>query len=113
MHELAIAQNILAICLEQAGRHQARCITGITLQLGQMAGVESETLKCCFALLAEGTTAAGAELRIVSVPLTARCQDCDRVVAIEQYQFFCPFCSSAQLSLVSGREMKIEQLEVT
>jgi hydrogenase nickel incorporation protein HypA/HybF len=113
MHEFAIAQNILAICLEHAKEHHARHIQRITLQFGQMTGVEPEALKGCFALLADRTMAAGAELYIVIVPLTARCQACEQVVAIEPPRFFCPVCNSTQLTLVSGREMKIEQLEVT
>lgn len=112
MHELAIAQSILSITLDKAEEHSAQHIDSITLRIGQMTGVEPESLRFCFTMLAEGTKAAAAELRIVIVPLTARCGECQSDFSIERYQFLCPDCGSAKLEILSGREMQVEHLEV-
>lgn len=112
MHELAIAQSILDITLSKTEECQAEKVYSITLCIGQMTGIETEALAFCFETIAEGSKAEGAKLKINIVPLTARCGECDKTFAIERYQFFCPECRSAKLSILTGRELKVEHLEV-
>ena len=112
MHELAIAQSILAITLEEVEEHSAQQVHSITLRLGAMTGVEPEALRFCFSILAEGTKASGAMLQFVLVPLMARCAECKNEYAIDRYQFFCPDCGSARLEMLSGRELQVDHLEV-
>lgn len=112
MHELAIAQGILDITLERAEECQAEKVLGIYLEIGQMAGIEPEALTFCFECLADGTKAQGAELKIESVPLTACCNTCKRTFPIERYRFLCPHCQSGNLTVLTGRELKVQHLEV-
>lgn len=111
MHEMAIAEGILDIAQEQAAREQSERITKIGLLVGEMAGVEEEALRFCFSALARGTPAEGAELSIVRVPLAGRCAACGHEQAIEKYNFICPKCGGG-LAVVSGRELRVEYLEM-
>ena len=112
MHEMAIAQGILEITLDNAAQSDAKKVTSIKLLVGKMTGVEPEALRFCFSALAEGTIAATAELTIKIVPLVVYCQGCGRKFAIERYRFLCSVCGSANVEIISGRELRVEYLEV-
>lgn len=112
MHEMAIAQGILDIALDNAARHGAQKITRIKLLVGEMTEVEPESLRFCFDALAEGTAAAGAELEITPVPLVGSCRDCGKEFNVERFRFVCPDCGSPGVGILSGRELRVEHLEV-
>jgi len=112
MHEMAIAQGILDIAIDNAGQHDAKQIKSIRIQVGKMTEVEPEALRFCFGVLAEGTMAAGAQLDIVIKPLIGLCRDCRLEFAIDRYRFLCPSCDSLGVEIISGRELQVEYLEV-
>lgn len=112
MHEMAIAQGILDIALDAAARNGAAAVTVIKLQVGELTEVEPAALAFCFSALAAGTAAEGARLDVETTPLAARCRDCGREFRVERYRFLCPACGSPALNIVSGRELRVAQLEV-
>ena len=111
MHEMAIAEGILDIAREHAARENSARITKIGLLLGEMAGVEEDALRFCFSSLVRGTLAQDAELSITRVPLVGRCGECGHEQSIENYNFNCPECGGG-LAIVSGRELRVEYLEM-
>ena len=111
MHEMAIAEGILDIAREHAAREHSARITKIGLLIGEMAGVEEEALRFCFSALVRGTLAENAELSIKRVSLVGRCGACDYEKPIENYNFICPRCGGG-LSVVSGRELRVEYVEM-
>ncbi len=112
LHEMAIAQGILGIALDTAAQNDAAKILRVSLLVGQLTEIEPASLRFCFEALAAGTPADGAQLEVTVIPLTARCRDCGLDFAIENYRFFCPECNSAGIEILSGRELKVEHLEV-
>jgi hydrogenase nickel incorporation protein HypA/HybF len=112
MHEMAIAQGVLDIVLAAAAENDAAAVTRIKLQVGEMTEVEPAALTFCFTALAAGTAAAAAELAIEVLPLVGRCRDCGREFRVERFRFLCPGCGSAGVEIISGRELKVEHLEV-
>lgn len=111
MHEMSIAQSLLDIVLEEAGRHGVEKVRVIRLQVGDLAAVVPESLSFCFDLLSEGTVAAGSEIQIERVPVVARCPECDVRFEVESNIFLCPRCNGPALELVSGRELSILNIE--
>jgi hydrogenase nickel incorporation protein HypA/HybF len=112
MHEMSIAQGILDIVLETAAKHSAVKVTCIKLLIGQMTQVEPESLTFGFEVLSAGTIAGGAKVEITIVPLVGECSSCGQQFTVEKYRFFCPFCNSASVVVVSGRELAVDYLEV-
>lgn len=100
------------ITLANAAQNHAQKVREIRLLVGQMTGVEPEALRFCFSSVAQGTIAAEAELRITGVPLVAECQDCGRKFDVAGYRFLCSACGSAKVTVLSGRELRVEYLEV-
>jgi len=55
----------------------------------------------------------GYNLEIVErVPLVGRCAACGKEQHVERYSFLCPSCRNGALEIISGRELKVESLEV-
>ena len=66
-----------------------------------------------FEVLSKDGIAEGARLDITVVPLTVFCLECSRQYVLENYQPFCPVCSSPSIQIVAGKdEMRIVSLEV-
>ena len=112
MHEMAIAEGILNIALDYAEKNRAKKIQEIGLLLGEMSGVETDALEFSFHMIAKGTMASEAELAIRKVPLRGKCNQCGKEFHIGHYDFRCPECKDGVLTLLSGREMQVEYLEV-
>ncbi|MBQ1913859.1 MAG: hydrogenase maturation nickel metallochaperone HypA [Selenomonadaceae bacterium] len=112
MHEMAIAEGILKIALDYGEKNHAKRIGEIGLLIGEMSGVEIDALEFSFRMIAEGTIAEGTKLSVKRVPLVGRCGKCGKEFHIEHYDFWCPECKDGVLTLLSGREMQVEYLEV-
>ncbi len=111
MHEMSIAQSLLDIVLEEGRRHHLEKVRTIRLQVGAMAAVVPESLTFCFRLISESTIAAGAEIKIETLPVVARCSQCGALFEVQDLVFVCPECEAPALDLVSGRELNIVDIE--
>ena len=112
MHELGIMEEIVRAINREIEAHHARKLLGVTLRIGEMNGVVPDSMRFCFEVLSKGTSLEGAELRIVSVPLVARCEDCQHEFQVKDFQFLCPLCGSQNHTIRSGKELSIEEMEV-
>ncbi len=112
MHEMAIAEGILDIALDYAKQNEAMRIGEIGLLIGEMSGVEPEALEFSFRMIAQGTMAEGANLKLKQIPLMGKCNLCGKEFHIRHYNFWCPECKDGVLAILSGREMQVEYLEV-
>jgi hydrogenase nickel incorporation protein HypA/HybF len=111
VHEMSIAQSLLEIILEQVDLHRLESVKVITLQIGEMAAVVPESLTFCFDMLSKDTIASGAVLEIETIPVVARCSNCETVFQVEDLKFVCPDCGEVALEMVSGRELCLASLE--
>ena len=112
VHELSITQNILDIALQAAAQQKASRIREIRLRMGPFSGVVPECVQMYLDVLAKGTPAEGAKIKVTTVPLKVLCRDCGREGEIDRAHIACPFCGSLRLKRLSGREFLVESLEV-
>ena len=87
MHELSIAQSIVDIVLQHLPREEGVSVRSVRLTLGAMAGVVPDSLEFCFGAITEGTP-------------------------LEPTLFACAACGSRSLTILSGREMQVRDIEV-
>ncbi len=115
MHELSVTQSILEIALDYANRNQATKIVEIHLQIGQVTDFDDEWIQRYFDFVSKGTIAEGAKLRITRIPAQLQCQTCSFIFPLDRstWDSQCPSCQSKDTQLISGREFRIEALEVT
>ena len=64
MHEMSIADSILDAVRSESSRHGGAHVTKVGLLLGELAGVDRESLSFCFDALVQGTELEPLELDI-------------------------------------------------
>ncbi len=112
MHEMALAQGILDVLEENAGRQGFDRVRTVWLEIGALAGVEPDALSFCFDAVTKGTLAEGAQLQILAAEGRAWCLDCGRTVAVAARCDSCPGCGGFGLQITGGTEMRVKELEV-
>jgi hydrogenase nickel incorporation protein HypA/HybF len=110
MHELSIADALLAIVTEHSDGRQ---VMRVDVEVGHLRQVVPSALAFAFELLAQGTCAAGAELRLHEVPVRTRCRVCRAVSRQTRFPMSCASCQGADLEIVTGEELRVESLEVS
>ncbi|KEF41985.1 MAG: hydrogenase nickel incorporation protein HypA [Cyanobium sp. CACIAM 14] len=112
MHELSLMEAVRDLALEQARRHQARRIEGITLQVGSLAGVEIEALRFAHDVVMADTMAAGSRLEIEAVAAACFCSVCRQSFPVLDGCCDCPVCGALSRELLRGRELQLVSLEL-
>ena len=109
MHEMSITQSIVEICGDHAAGRRVR---SVTLEIGELSGVVPEAVAFCFEACTRDTLMDGAVLSIERIQGRALCTGCRAEVPVHAYYDPCPACGSYGLSILSGEELRIKELEV-
>ena len=114
MHELSVTQNILEIAMDYAARNQAAKIVQIDLQIGEITDFEDEWMQRYFDFVSKGTIAEGAVLKISRIPARLQCSQCSFIFPLDKstWNLECPSCHNKESTLISGREFRVESLQV-
>jgi hydrogenase nickel incorporation protein HypA/HybF len=108
MHELAITQSIVDAISERAGDTK---VSVVRLRIGTLSGVFPHAMQFAFEVVTLGTILEGAELVIDEQAGVGHCRDCDRDVSLADLILLCP-CGSADVQVISGRDLAIESIEM-
>jgi hydrogenase nickel incorporation protein HypA/HybF len=114
MHELSITQNLLEICLDYSKRYGATKVHKIHLTIGEMRTFDDEWMQRYFDIISEGTMAEGAKLIVVHIPICLKCKNCSHDFELDKskWDMSCPSCQSPDTEIRSGREFRVDFLEV-
>jgi len=112
MHEMSIAMNIIELASAAAQAECADSISGIELEIGDLAGVMVESLEFCFEAAAKGTLAEDACLKIVVIPGEAKCMNCQSTSPVNSYGSQCPQCGEWLLNITKGRDLRIRAITI-
>ena len=113
MHEMGIAMQIIEIATASlpAGMENVK-IERVNLKIGKLAAVAPASLRFCFEIAARDTPLRDADLHIEEVPVVVKCNDCHTQHVIDKAVFSCRKCNSGSVSIISGRELDIDSIEV-
>ncbi len=112
MHEMTIVSGVLKIAEDQARAAEATVINSIELEVGQLAGIELDSLHFCFGVACKNTMAAGAELVVHSIAGKGYCSECAKEVLVGIQMGVCPECEKAILEISQGRELRVLRINV-
>ncbi len=115
MHEWSICEHMVAIAqeeLKKLSRPGTRLLC-MRVKIGDLHAIVDENLQMAYQVLTEHTPLAGSSLELIHIPIEARCRTCGRTCGIENNFFICAHCGSTDLEVISGRELFIENLEVS
>lgn len=113
MHELSIANQLVELACQRVRQEGVVEVRAITIRVGALTCVHSDSLTFCFDAVAENTVIAGAELKIVKVPVTVFCPNCQREIELAGIQPLC--CTVCQMpcgEVRQGNELELESIEV-
>ena len=113
MHELSIVEALI----EQAQRELTRAgqrgkVVRLELGIGRLSGVNSDSVRFAFDLLAPGTRVEGAEIVIREPKAVCRCRACNARVEIENLVVHCPQCDSDDIAIEGGRDLMLQSIDV-
>jgi len=112
MHEISIAESVLQIIEDTARAEGCTRVRTVWLEIGQLAGVEKESLRFCFDAVTRDSVAQDARLEIIETAGQGWCMECARNVAVTARYEPCPSCGSFQIEVTGGEEMRVKELEV-
>ena len=109
MHELALADSVLQI----VRRHAAgRLVASVDLKVGQLRQVVTPALEFAFTLLATGTEAADAELRMDVIDAGGVCRACGADGPLGDFPLSCAKCGGLDVDVTRGEELYVDELEL-
>lgn len=108
MHELSIMQGLVDAVLDRTGE---RPVAAVNLRVGSLSGVLPDAMRFCFDVVSAGTPLAGARLQIDEPQGVARCRSCAEEFVLADLILLCP-CGSADVEVLSGRELMLMSVEV-
>ena len=107
MHEFGLCEGVL----DAVRRHaRGRQVAGVRVRFGVRHAVEGESLTQAFAMMAEGTEAAGATVELITVSAAIACPDCGFAGETTDLLAVCPRCGSADATISGGDEMVLESI---
>ena len=109
MHELSITQGIVESVCEAVRDGK---VLAVTVEIGKLSGVVSDSVRFCFDLCAQGTPLEGARLDIVDVAGRGRCGCCHHEMEMKELVTWCP-CGNPFLEILRGKELRVRSVEVT
>ncbi|TWP54233.1 hydrogenase maturation nickel metallochaperone HypA [Lentzea tibetensis] len=108
MHELSIMSSVVDTVRERVPDATVTCVR---MEIGKLSGVLVDSVLFCFDVVVAGTNLEGASLDISSPPGRARCRACGSSFDLDDLIFLCS-CGSADVQVLSGRELRITSVEV-
>jgi hydrogenase nickel incorporation protein HypA/HybF len=108
MHELGIAQEVVAI----VAQHARRKVIRVVLEIGKLSAILPDAIRFSFDICSEGTVVEGAVLEIIEIPGRARCRACDGEVILERPFGRCE-CGGSDLEWLTGEELRVKEYEVS
>jgi hydrogenase nickel incorporation protein HypA/HybF len=109
MHELSIAESVMAI----AERHAAgRRVTAVELKVGHLRQVVPSALTFAFELVVQGTSLDGAELRMEEIPAAGVCRSCRTEGPLPGFPLSCSTCGGLDVEVTRGEELLVDSLEL-
>jgi len=112
MHELSIAMGIVRIAETEIAKANAERVELIELEIGDLAGVELDSLEYVWPAATAGTVLEGARKEIHHIKGKGICIDCESEFRLEQYYDPCPNCNSFLKRIMQGKELRVKALEI-
>lgn len=111
MHELSIIQSIIESVTDVvAAEKKPAIVEAIDLDIGELAGIEIDSIEFLWDAAVEGTVLSGAERRIRRVAGRALCSACQKEFTLHHLFDACPHCGQYLKNILSGEEMLIRSL---
>jgi len=111
MHEVSIIENVIKIVIDKAIENKFTKVNIVSLKIGELSGVMSESLNFAFKSCTMDTMLEGSTLEIEKVKAIGECLDCTQEFPIDHFNKLCPCCNKFCSSIISGYELYVNTIE--
>ena len=112
MHELTLAQQLWETAEAEMAKSGAEQLVQIDVVVGEFSGVESQALLSALEMLLQNSPWPKAEVKMHSEPLRVRCESCGLEFGPEEMAFQCTGCGGDDVTIVSGRQIRLKSIDV-
>ena len=109
---MSIAAAVLDALRAEAALHPEGRPTRAGLRIGELAGVDTESLRFCLETLVSGTDLDPLAFDFEISPWSRRCRQCSVTFHVIDYNVACPSCASADTEAAGGDQMELSYLEL-
>lgn len=112
MHELSIAAAILDQLEAELEKRPGSRFSKVGLRIGDLAGVDADSLTFGFGVLVKDSHWDPLELAIELVRRRQQCPKCKHEFEAEHWSTACPVCAEPATVTIAGEELQIAFIEV-
>jgi len=112
MHEMGIASSVLDAVRTEALRFPGGHICKVGVRIGELAGVNPESMRFCFDALVCGSELEPLALEIEYCSRRHRCRTCGGIFDAPTEESRCPACDSRDSVFLGGDELELAYVEV-
>ena len=112
MHEFSLAEEVIKLARYEAEKNKARLVIEITIEIGNLSGVDADAFESALTLFSEGSVLDKARLNIVRISGKGICFDCNKEFEIIKRIDTCPKCHSFPSEIRGGNEFRVVSLMV-
>ncbi len=109
---MSIAAAVLETLRAEAANHSGARVARAGLRIGELSGVEPESLRFCLETLVTGSDLDPLAFDFELCPWTRRCRACAAAFRVIEWNPACPTCGSADTEAAGGDQMELTYLEL-
>jgi len=111
MHELSLAMEVIKIA-ERESEGIDSAIREISIEVGDLSGVEADAFQSALELLAAESVLKGSAIKIIRTSGTGICNACSREFEMHSFIDACPGCNAFPSEIKGGNEFRVISLIV-
>lgn len=112
MHEFSLAVEVINLAQSEAEKNNAKEIQEITIEVGDLSGVEAYAFESALGLLVKDSILKTANIYILRSPGKGKCNACDHEFEMNHRMATCPKCNCFPSEINGGQEFRVVSLVV-
>jgi hydrogenase nickel incorporation protein HypA/HybF len=112
MHEFSLASEVIKLAEREAEKAVAVSIQEITIEVGDLSGVEADAFETALGLLSRDSVLDKSTITIIKTPGVGKCNSCDYEFEMNQRMATCPKCRAFPSEVNGGSEFRVLSLVI-
>lgn len=112
MHEFSMAIEVINLAQREAAKRKANTIQEITIEVGDLSGVDADAFESALGLLVKDSILDQALVSLVRTPGMGKCNSCNDEFEMNHRMATCPKCLCFPSEISGGEEFRVLSLVV-
>ena len=112
MHEFSLAIEVINLAQREAEKNMAEFIQEITIEVGDLSGVEADAFESALELLVKDSILENADIKIIRTSGKGKCNACNHEFEMKYRMGTCPKCKCFPSEISGGEEFRVVSLVV-